>query len=181
MVSEVTLTLEDDIKRLMDMDKEKLINLLLLHIRDVWTEDGLYYLGIENRYGTKIATEIDQEVWAVMGKVQARRVKECLGITDSSIQGLFTALQHTDWWLDMEEKEFELEERRLRITNRKCRVHIARLKKGLGEFNCKQVRGGFLKNFVLEINPKIEVDCHFCPLDPHPEDAWCEWEFNLQD
>ena len=179
MVSEATL--EDDRKRLMDMDKDKLINLLLLHIRDVWTEDGLYYLGIENRHGTEVATEIDQEVWAVMGKVQARRLKDGLGITDTNIQGLFTAIQHTDWWLDMEEKEFELKEHRLRITNKKCRVHVARLKKGLGEFNCKQVRGGFLKNFVSEINPKIKVDCHFCPLDPHPEDAWCEWEFSLKE
>lgn len=174
-------TIEDDKKRLMTMEKEKLIRLLLVHIRDVWTEDGLYYLGIENRFGTNIATEVDREVWAVMGKIEARRIKDTLGITDSSIKGLFNVLQYTDWWLDMEEKEFELEENRFRITNKKCRVHIARFKKGLGEFNCKQVRWGFLKNFVKEINPKIEVDCHFCPLDPHPDDAWCEWEFSLKE
>lgn len=181
MVINATLTLEDDKKRLLDMDKENLINLLLVHIRDVWTEDGLYYLGIEKRHGTKTATEIDQEVWAVMGKIEARRIKESLGISNSSINGLFNVLQNTDWWLDMEEKEYELEVNRLRITNKKCRVHVARLKKGLGEFNCKQVRGGFLNSFVKEINPNIEVDCHFCPLDPHPDDAWCEWEFNLKE
>lgn len=173
-------TLEDDKNRLMRIDKEKLIGLLLVHVRDIWTIDGLYYLGVENRFGTNPSTEVDQEVWAIMGKIQARRLKETLKIKDNSIHGLFEALKHTDWWLDMEEKEYELEETRARITNRKCRVHIARQKKGLTEFNCKQVRWGMLKNFAKEFNPNIQVDCHFCPTDPHPEDAWCEWEFSLK-
>jgi hypothetical protein len=172
-------TLDDDWERLLEMEKDKLIGLLFLHIRDVWTEDGLYYLGIEKRFCTEVATEIDQEVWGVMGKVQARRLIEVLNIKDKGITGLYQALKYTDWWLDMEEKEYEVNDDRLRITNRKCRVHIARKKKGLDEFNCKQVRWGMLKNFVKEFNPNIKVDCHFCPKDPHPEDAWCEWEFVL--
>ncbi len=174
-------TQDDDREHLKELDREKLIDLIFLHIRDLWSEDGLYYLGIEKRFGTEVATEVDAEVWAIMGKVQARRLKECLGITDTGIKGLFETLKYTDWWLDMEEKEYEVEETHARITNRKCRVHVARLKKGLGEFNCKQVRWGMLKNFVKEFNPNIEVDCHFCPLDPHPEDAWCQWEFSLRE
>jgi len=87
-----TETLEDDRKRLLEMEKIELVNLLLLHIRDIWTIDGLYYLGVETRHGTKEATKIDQEVWAVMGKIQARRLKESLAITDPGIKGLFQGL-----------------------------------------------------------------------------------------
>jgi hypothetical protein len=176
----ISITLEEDKKRLLEMDKDKLINLLLLHIRDIWTVDGLYYLGIEKRYNTELATTVDQDVWAIMGKVQAQRLIRMLGISDRGLKGLFEALIHTDWWLDMEEKEYNLEEDRLTITNRKCRVHEAREKKGLDEFNCKQVRWGMLNTFVKVFNPNIEVDCHFCPTDPHPQDAWCEWQFSLK-
>jgi hypothetical protein len=176
----ISTTLEEDKKRLLDMDKDKLIDLLLLHIHDIWTVDGLYYLGVENRFGTEIATEIDQEVWAVMGKVQAQRLRRTLNITEDTLDGLFEALKHTDWWLYMNEKEYELGEEKLRITIRHCLVHEARKKKGLSEFNCKQVRWGMLKNFVKVFNPNIDVACHFCPKDPHPEDAWCQWQFSLK-
>ena len=30
------------------------------------------------------------------------------------------------------------------------------------------------------INPNIEVLCNVCPLDTHPDDLWCEWEFRLR-
>jgi hypothetical protein len=173
-------TREFDWDHLMDIPKDKLINLLFLHIRDIWSVDGLYYQEIESRFGTELATEIDMDVWGVMGKIQARRLKKALNIEESNIRNLFETLKLTDWWLDMENKEYEVDDAHAKITNRECRVHLSRQKKGLSEFNCKQVRWGFLKNFVKEFNPNIEVDCHFCPMDAHPEDAWCEWEFIMK-
>ena len=41
----------------------------------MWAVDGLYYLGIEELFGTKSATEIDRKVWEVMGKIEARKIK----------------------------------------------------------------------------------------------------------
>jgi hypothetical protein len=176
----IKTTLDEDKERLMQMEPEKLIKLLLLHVRDIWTEDGLYFLGIEDKFGTEPATEIDAGVWAVMGRVQAQRIRRALDIKDTSLTGLFETLKNTDWWLDMEEKEYNLEEDRLTITNRKCRVHEARKNKGLDEFNCKQVRFGMLKNFAKAINLDIKVDCLFCPKGPHPKDAWCSWQFSIK-
>ena len=46
----------------------------------MWAVDGLYYLEIEDKYGTKPATEIDRKVWEVMGKIEARRLKELFDI-----------------------------------------------------------------------------------------------------
>jgi len=165
---------------LMNMSKEKLIDLLSLQIRNIWSEDGFYFLGIEQRFGTEAAIEIDREVWAVMGKIEARRLKETLGITDNNIQALFKVLKHTSWWLSLDDKEFILEDNRLVIRNTNCPVQQIRIKKGLGEFGCKPVRWGFLRNFVKEFNSDIEVYCLVCPPDEHPEDLYCEWEFKLK-
>ncbi len=52
-----------------------------MQLRNLWAVDGLYFLGIEELYGTEVATEIDANVWEVMGKIEARKLKEFLGIT----------------------------------------------------------------------------------------------------
>jgi hypothetical protein len=169
-----------DESEILSNPKEKIKDLLLMHIRNVWTEDGLYFLGIEKRFGTAAAIEIDREVWAVMGKLEARRIKKAMNIKDNDINSLLTALRYTTWLLDLENKEYELEKNRLIIRNTNCRVQKTRIEKGLGEFNCKPVRSGFLSSFVGEFNPKIKLKCNVCPPDEHPEYLFCEWEFILE-
>lgn len=51
-----------DRKKLIDMPKENLVDLLFMQIRNLWAVDGLYFLGIEEKFGTESATEIDREV-----------------------------------------------------------------------------------------------------------------------
>ncbi|WP_455391426.1 DUF6125 family protein [[Eubacterium] cellulosolvens] len=170
-----------DKKRLMGASKEALIEQLFLHVRNIWSEDGLYFLGIEKRFGTDAAIEIDKEVWAAMGKTEARRLKRMLKLSGDGILEVLEALKHTSWWLDNKNMEFEANEISAIIRIKDCYVQHARTKKGLGEFNCKPVRKGFLCNFVREFNPDIEVQCNFAPLDKHPVDAYCEWKFLLKE
>ena len=169
-----------DRERLLNMPKDKLIDLLFLHMRNIWSEDGLYFLGIEKRFGTEAAVDVDREVWAVMATIEARRLRRELKIEDDGIKSLFEVLKHTSWWLDNEYKKFELDDNQGVITIKECYVQKTRIKKGFGEFDYKSVRTGFLSNFVKEFNPNIEVKCNFCPLDEHPDDAWCQWKFRLK-
>lgn len=145
----------------------------------MWAVDGLYYLGIEEKYGTEVATEIDRKVWEVMGKIEARRIKKLFDISGSDIKALHQALRYSGWCLDLEDKQIELSEGKMILRNVRCRVQNTRLKKGLSEFGCKPVRMGFLRSFAKEINPDIELNCKVCPPDDHPDDLWCEWEFVL--
>ena len=169
-----------DMKLLMDMDKGRLIELFFMQMRNLWTVDGLYYLGIEERFGTESATEIDRGVWEVMGKIEARRLKETLGIKGDDIPTMVEALRLTSWSLDLEEKEVVVEENRVIFRNTNCRVQKTRIKKALLEFPCKMVRWGYLKSFAKEFNPNIEVECNVCPPDQHSENLWCEWEFKMK-
>ena len=171
---------EKDRKLLSDLPRDKLNDFIFMHLRDLWAVDGLYYLGIEESFGTEAATEIDRRVWETMGKIEARKLKDFLRIKGNDIQSMMKALQYSGWALDLEDKEVVVEKDHAVIRNVKCRVQNTRLSKGLSEFGCKPVRFGFLKAFAKEFNPNIEVRCNVCPPDKHPSDLWCEWEFKLK-
>ena len=168
-------------KALLDeMPREKERELFFLQMRNLWAVDGLYFLGIEERFGTDAATDIDAKTWEVMGKLEARGLKAFLNITGSDIESMMRALRHTSWSLDLEHKEIEVGKDRGVFRNTNCRVQNTRLKKGLSEFPCKKVRWGYLKAFAKEFNPDIEVMCRVCPPDKHADNLWCEWEFGMR-
>ena len=169
-----------DRKLLKDLPKDRLIDLFLLHIRNLWRVDGLYFLGIEKKFGTTAAAEIDADCWRLMGKLEARELKKALGIKGDSIAALMYGLQNTSWSLDQRDKETEVTATRgvYRVTQ--CRTQLTRIHKELGEFPCKNVRLGYLKSFAGEFNPHIEVKATICPPGRHPPDVWCEWEFTLK-
>jgi hypothetical protein len=170
---------EEERKLLSEIPKDNLADFIFLHLRNLWIVDGLYYLGIEEEFGTEVATEIDRKVWEAMGKIEARKLKEFFCIKGNDIASMMKALQYSSWALDLEDKEVVVEEDRGIIRNIKCRVQNTRIKKGLDEFGCKPVRMGFLKAFAKEFNPSIVVNCNICPPDKHPDDLWCEWEFKF--
>ena len=116
-----------------------------------------------------------------MGKIEARTIKQLFNIEKNDIPSVMKALSYSGWSMDLEDKEIVVEKERGILRNVKCRVQNARLKKGLNEFGCKPVRFGFLKSFVKEFNPDIEVSCNVCPPDKHPDDLWCEWEFKMKE
>ena len=88
-----------DRNRLMETSKDNLTDLIFLQMRNIWSEDGLYFLGIEKRFGVEAAIEIDCEVWSAMGKIEARRLKRLLELNGDSISDLMEALKHTSWWV----------------------------------------------------------------------------------
>jgi hypothetical protein len=171
---------KDDVELLNKLPREKIPEYIFMQLRNLWAVDGLYYLGIEEKDGTDVATSIDAKVWEVMGKIEARKLKEFLGITRTDIPSMMKALQYTTWALDLEDKEIEIAQNHGLIRNVRCRVQHTRLSKGLIEFGCKPVRHGFLKAFAKEFNPDIIVTCTVCPPDKHPENLWCQWEFHLK-
>jgi hypothetical protein len=171
----------DDVKLLSQLPKEKIPEYIFMQLRNLWAVDGLYFLGIEEAYGTKTATDIDAHVWEVMGKIEARKLKEFLDITKTDIPSMMNALQYTTWALDLEDKEIMIKKDHAVIRNVRCRVQNTRLSKGLKEFGCKPVRFGFLKAFAKEFNPNIVVKCTVCPPDSHPENLWCQWEFTYKE
>ncbi len=164
-------------RTLLKLSPEQLVDLLLAQTRNLWAVDGLYFLGIEERYGTEAAADVDRHVWETMGRIEASRLRKTLGVEGNDLTTMLTVLRHTSWMMDLENKELDVDGERavLRITS--CRTQFTRREKGLGEFPCRPVRQGFLAAFAAVFSPDIEVRCLQCPPDEHGDDLWCAWEF----
>lgn len=54
--------------------------------------DGLWFVKCEERLGYAAALELDDEVWQVMPKLQARKARELLGLTGNTLDELGQAL-----------------------------------------------------------------------------------------
>ncbi len=173
------LTRDEDRRMLEKLSKKRVLDLLFLHIRNLWRVDGLYFLGIEDKFGTEAATEIDARCWETMGRMEARHLRDILKIKKIDPKSLIYAVKNTSWALDIPEKETEITERKAIFRVTKCGTQLTRIKKGLEIFPCKKVRFGYLRSFAQELNPKIETICEVCPPDKRPQNLWCEWEFRF--
>ncbi len=170
----------EDREMLASLPLEKLLDVLFLHVRNLWRVDGLYFLGIERRFGTKTATEIDVEVWRTMAVLEAKSLRRIFNIGENpGVETIIEMLRLTSWALDQPFKTVMAGENRAILSIDRCRTQEARLRKGLPEFPCKQVRYGYLENFAKTLNPRAEVKCLVCPPDEHPENLWCKWEFRV--
>jgi len=170
----------EDREMLAKMSMEKLLDFFFLQIRNLWRVDGLYFLGIEKRFGVDAATEIDAGVWEAMATIEAKSLQKMFNVGENpDVKTIMELLCRSSWALDQPFKSVEVSARRTILSIDRCRTQETRLSKGLSEFPCKKVRFGYLKNFAKALNPKVEVNCIVCPPDKHPKDLWCKWEFIL--
>lgn len=177
----MVISAKQDRSMLEEMPRDQLLDLFALHIRNIWRVDGLYFLGIEEKFGTKSAIEIDANCWRVMGKIEARYLKKIMGVDHVTPDSLIHLLRNTSWALDIAEKRYEISEKEARMTVVSCGTQETRIRKGLGVFPCKQVRAGYLESFTKELDPEIEMMCRICPPDERPPDVWCKWEFKFKE
>jgi len=96
---------ELDEKLIKNIPEEKLADFVFMHLRDMWAVDGFYYMFIEEKYGTEVATEIDRCVWEVMGKIEARKIKKLFDINGNTVSDVIKALRYSGWSMDLEDKE----------------------------------------------------------------------------
>jgi hypothetical protein len=169
----------EDREILKELDQDKYADLTFMHLRNMWAVDGLYYLGIEERFGTEAATEIDAFVWKIMGKIEARKILKLMDLGDD-LDSMIKGLKFSGWAMDLDDKEWEEVDDGVLLRTIKCRIQLTRQKDGLDVFPCKVVRWGFLQAFAKAFNGNIEVLCNQCPPDELETGKWCEWKFTMK-
>jgi hypothetical protein len=179
-VSEYPLGSNEDREILTKMHTEKVLDYFFLQIRNLWRVDGLYFLGIEKKFGTEAATEIDAGVWEIMAQIEAKSLQKMFKVAENpDVPTIMDVLRKSSWALDQPFKTVEASGKKAVLSVDRCRTQETRLSKGLDEFPCKKVRFGYLKNFAKTLNANVKVKCIICPPDKHPKDSWCKWEFTL--
>jgi hypothetical protein len=92
--------------------------------------DGLWFMKAEERYGFGTALDIDDEVWKVMPKIQARKLKSMGNLTD----GLDALRECLATKLNLDGFAFETKQsadgRSLKITLNECPWHNIMTKSG---------------------------------------------------
>lgn len=165
-----------------DLSKEQALALLEDFAKRWLAHDGLWFLAVEKRYGLEKAIELDEEAWATFTVLEAKRVKEFLGLPDNGgLEALKTALKFRLYGFLNEQEIIEEGANRIVYRMKTCRVQDARKRKGLPDFPCKSVGITEYSGFARTIDPRIKTRCIACPPDDHPAEFYCAWEFTLEE
>ena len=142
--------------------------------------DGLWFMMLEKADSFDKALEIDRGVWKILPKIQARKIKELLGVEAeaATVEDLVNALKFK---LDAEDfvSELRMEDSQINIIIRKChwftllkqsnREHLA---ERIGSAICSVEYGVFAREFMKDVD--FEITSRRCSGD-----EFCSFVFKM--
>lgn len=151
------------------------IELLLWHYRVV---DSLWFISVEEHFGRKTAEGINDGVWTRVASIAAKDIRKRYHIQENGLEGFVKTLKLFPW-TSIGGHLIEQKENEVILTVPECPPQVARIKRGIGEYDCKDMHMNEFIQFAKEIDPRICVKCEFAPPEPHPEHLFCKWRFYL--
>ena len=165
-----------------DLNREDLIKFVEDLSKRWLAHDGLWFQAVEQKYGIDAAIELDIRAWENMTVIEAKRIKEFLGLPDNGgLDALGKALMFRLYASINKQEIIRVSPTRLVFRMNNCRVQAAREKKNLSDFPCKPVGIMEYSNFAKTIDSRIATRCLCCPPDEHPKEYHCAWEFTIEE
>ncbi|HQN19355.1 MAG TPA: DUF6125 family protein [Syntrophobacteraceae bacterium] len=167
-----------ELEILQQMDKTQARNYLEFLLWHYRVADAFWFLYTEEQFDRATAEKINQRVWGKAAALAARDLKKRFRIEEKGLKGFVRAQKLFPWSLLIGYR-FEEYDDAVIITVPRCATQEARIKRGLGEYSCKEMHRDEFTSFAHEIDPAIHVECVYAPPDPHPTDHFCKWRFTM--
>lgn len=166
---------------LQKLSKDELIALVKALAKNWLTVDGLWFIGVEEKYGLDAALELDYRVWELYPPTEFRRLREALHLNKKGIPGIVEMLKYMSTQLVFDYELEEVSDRKAIFKVVHCRPQESRLRGGRVVFDCKPTFVSAFEKLIEIVDPRVKLRCLFCPPEERPEGYWCGWEFTLDD
>lgn len=158
------------------VDRETLRTYVDFMLRQLRLAEAFWYLSLEEEYDSRVANRFNERVWNKVAQIASREIIQRFGIGEKGLDGFAKALRYFPRAIIIG-FQFDRRPGELIISVPQCPTQAARLKRGLGEYDCKEMHRGEFTSFANEVDPTIVVECLHAPRDPHPPERFCQWRF----
>ena len=164
------------------LSRQQLMDLVNVYSKNWLALDGLWFQSVEKEQGMDAAMRHDVDVWRVYTAIEARRLKQFLGLAERpGLEGLMRAMD-LRFNAHHNRHEFVREgENAVVFRTVYCRVQDTRARKGMPLHPCEQVGEVEFGEFARAIDDRIR--CERVSCYPHITDDGCNcaWRFTVEE